>query len=160
MKSRRRRLICRWLGVVILVAWGMSYVRSFGFILNPPGDPSGADRLMADYGRLYIQQNIGGSARTGFHVSVANPPGFLDKLPYMGRLETPLRGEPWRVTVPPALTVIVGSCLIGCSFHMPRYKRRPKWFPAGCCQKCGYDITGIDDRCPECGHTIGEPVNR
>lgn len=29
-------------------------------------------------------------------------------------------------------------------------KTHPRQFPAGCCQKCGYDLRGLT-RCPECG---------
>ncbi|MCA9281287.1 MAG: hypothetical protein H6812_02030 [Phycisphaeraceae bacterium] len=158
-KRRRTRLILRRAGIVILTMWGLSYWRAYGFIWNPPGNTSGADRLMADYGRLYILQNIGGPGGTGFHVAAPNKPGFLDQLPFAGRLETPMQGQPWRITVPPVVCVLTGLVLLGCSFHTPRYKRMPKWFPAGCCQSCGYDLTGIEDRCPECGHIKGEPVS-
>lgn len=31
----------------------------------------------------------------------------------------------------------------------------PRRYPAGCCQKCGYDLTGNESgRCPECAHPL------
>jgi len=158
-KRKRTRLALRWTGIVILAMWGVSYWRAYGFIWNPPGNTSGADRLMADYGRLYILQNIGGPGRTGFHVARAYKPAFPNELAFAGQIDTPMQGMPWRIVVPPIVFLLGGTFLIGCSFHMPRLKRMPKWYPSGCCQKCGYDLTGVDNQCPECGHFIGAPVD-
>ena len=42
-------------------------------------------------------------------------------------------------------------CLIGVFFMLPAYSRLRRQRAGHICSLCGYDLTGIDGVCPECG---------
>jgi len=56
----------------------------------------------------------------------------------------PLGGVAWGDFVPLWLP------LLGMGIPAVLLCRRAGW-PAGCCQRCGYDLRASPDRCPECG---------
>jgi hypothetical protein len=62
--------------------------------------------------------------------------------PYHGTRETVATVPHWAAVL---LTVAPGLCL---AFARSRVKRRAG---AGLCRKCGYDLRGTPERCPECG---------
>ncbi len=53
---------------------------------------------------------------------------------------------PFTIITPGLLPGAIGLSLIGISF----WRRYPK----GHCARCGYDLTGIADKCPECGAAV------
>ena len=61
-----------------------------------------------------------------------------------------------RVVFGVLIPVFFGMLLGGCVYDLIKsYRRR---FPAGHCQRCGYDLTGnVSGVCPECGSEVKQP---
>lgn len=162
MRSRRRRLICRWAGVVILVVWGLSFVRAVVVAVNHHTTTDYGGGMVAffdsvEFSRGLIVQQTGRTEYGGFSsgLSISNPTKHTSRLRVylLGeRVDGPM-GFPFRTEriIPATVPLGLSAALIGFS-----YWRR---YPKGHCPKCGYDLTGIADQCPECGHVKGEPVN-
>jgi hypothetical protein len=61
---------------------------------------------------------------------------------------------------PAAIVLMPAVPLLLATAGVYRHWSRPvgPTYPAGCCQKCGYDLTGnVSGTCPECGTEIGQP---
>ena len=157
MKRRRAKLICRWLGVVILVLWGMTFIKRVVFTWNCIiATPSGGgrvtfyDSLECSRGLIVYRsdQHAAREMRSGvsLRATATHPldakvflfglrPAFSDELRFGPRWIAP-------ATIPLGLSAM----LIGYSF----WRRYPK----GHCAKCGYDLSGITEQCPECGRMV------
>ena len=57
----------------------------------------------------------------------------------------------WSVSMPLWIPTILFGSLFCFWYALPLHRRR-KRKKLGLCQKCGYDLRGSKDRCPECGH--------
>ncbi len=62
--------------------------------------------------------------------------------------------KPFRFILP--LWMVTGSfAAMACYLYFLPLQRRRKRKKLGLCLKCGYDLRGSKDRCPECGEAIG-----
>ena len=155
MRSHRRRLICQWLGVVILVLWGMSFVRglSIGWNLDPASQSSRQwwdDRgsIMTMNGLVHITLEL--PRRDGLQVKLLRPKWHrilhTTRHYLVGRYSNSRLSNKRSLIIPTTIPLGLSAGLIGISF----WRRNPK----GHCPKCGYDLTGITDKCPECGRMV------
>lgn len=154
MRSRRRRLICRWFGVVILGLWTSSFLGHVGIAWNPKTilGLRAVEFLEVSKGLLIFYRNLVVPWKPGLRVS-GPPPVTLPISDYLiGRHEynpTLFGGSTtveWFVIIPATIPLGSSAALIGFSFWL----RHPK----GHCPKCGYDLKGIADQCPECGRMV------
>ncbi len=58
-----------------------------------------------------------------------------------------------------ALLATLGVCGAA-TYYSLRQSRREARINAGLCPMCGYDLRASNDRCPECGESIPEPILR
>jgi len=58
-----------------------------------------------------------------------------------------------------ALLVTLGVCGTATYFSL-RQSQREARISAGFCPMCGYDLRASNDKCPECGEAIPEPILR
>lgn len=154
-RRRRTRLICRWAGVVILVVWGTSFFLglSVGWNTVPANQftfTSGWRLSHADLSRglLHVQLNIR-TIRAG-ETKILTGDSLGRWHPWrtyiFGDQKDPTMWAGKAFTVPATVPLGLSAALIGVSFR----RRHPK----GHCPKCGYDLTGIADKCPECGRAV------
>ncbi len=94
---------------------------------------------------------VGLTLSSGFTMRAA------DGLLHIGR-ERPLGGgSGWRMTLAiwpaPLVFALAMTLIIGRPLHRRRKRKK-----LGLCVKCGYDLRGSEDRCPECGTEFEHPV--
>lgn len=160
MRSRRRiRLICRWAGVVILVVWGSTFVRRLVIawdctVLGGTGSTR-SDVIEFDSGLIVFHDDryIYGPVRWSCGIHLADPfDQTADAMVYMlGRYER----RAGSTIFTPRVLIIPATIPIALSAFLVWYGFRRLYSP-GCCQNCGYDLTGIADKCPECGRAVKE----
>jgi hypothetical protein len=59
--------------------------------------------------------------------------------------------EVWFTTPYWFITGMAGSLGIACATPLYRRRRKARRLHSGLCPRCGYDLRGSKDRCPECG---------
>ena len=92
-------------------------------------------------------------------VSIGGPPAMVVSTHLAEFVSKPLLGSAPPSSLVPGpvqgrVMLAVGGVMlvIAVVTHLIAQGRFPKRFPAGCCQSCGYDLTGnVSGRCPECG---------
>ena len=61
-----------------------------------------------------------------------------------------------------SVAVLVHALLVTSVMRAPRLlwksARAKRWATDGRCVRCGYDLSGVADECPECGTPRTEPV--
>jgi hypothetical protein len=68
-----------------------------------------------------------------------------------GRLSWPHAPAAWALFVPLYVPLLATAAI---ALHYRRLTRPPR---PGCCEDCGYDLTGnLSGRCPECGEPTGD----
>ncbi len=61
------------------------------------------------------------------------------------------QGRPLAIIAGPCVLESLALALLGIAVAITGWiKTHPREFPAGCCQKCGYELKDLP-RCPECG---------
>lgn len=153
MRRRRTRLIYRWAGVAILVVWASTFVRRVGYAWNciaathsGGGPVNFIDTVEFAQGLIVYNPDlhVGGVHPCGFSFAPPNSYSSSLKVYLLGKMPPShglTFGPKW--IIPATVPLGLSAALIGLS-----YWRRP---PKGHCAKCGYDLTGIADKCPECG---------
>ncbi len=155
-RRRRIKLICRWAGVVTLVLWGMSFWRSLVFVWDTRPDPSlhlprwpQVKRVGAWKGILFFDDGCRTNREPGFHTSGYSDDNFRPALRtfLIGEIRPATQTESlFVIAIPATVPLTLSAALIGFSF----WRRYPK----GHCARCGYDLKGIADQCPECGRMV------
>ncbi len=87
------------------------------------------------------------------------PPSFVPAgagwLPDLHRFSLgPHYGSGYILFLPLRTAVVVFALMLSWSWYVPLH-RRHKRKKLGLCLKCGYDLRGSEDRCPECGEEFG-----
>ncbi|MCC7387317.1 MAG: hypothetical protein IT431_00970 [Phycisphaerales bacterium] len=118
-----------------LAAWGASYSRS-GWVTAP-----GGYGVLLDDGAVYLSPGRTLVAWRDLGAGVQRGPS--------SRVFS--RND---VVVPLWLTFMLAAVALWAAWRFG-FERRQRAL-AGCCVGCGYDLTGIDGVCPECGQ--GRPV--
>ncbi|MCA9281288.1 MAG: hypothetical protein KDA30_04550 [Phycisphaerales bacterium] len=158
-RRRRIKLICRWAGIVILVLWGMTLVRRLVIawectIWGGSGSMT-ADVVEFDSGLIVYHDNWDINVFDGWSCGVTVDDPYQQTSSASAYLLGQYDAQPGpatpykRMLIIPAIAPLgLSAVLIGFSFWL-RY-------PKGHCRKCGYDLSGITDQCPECGRAVKE----
>jgi len=138
------------LGVVILVLVALTYVRRVTVVWDSrPGAWATVDYVEINSGILVVVKNWMLTWQKGVYFGTSSyrisPRRLLIGEYWAGSIGV---GRSWYVVIPATLPVGLSAALIGLSF----WRRHPK----GHCPKCGYDLSGITDQCPECGRAVKE----
>lgn len=155
MKRRRTMLICRWLGAVLLVMWGMTFVvglstgwnsgtaNQFTFTPNLR-----LNRVDIARGLIHVQLGIKTirAADTRLLSGGSLGPWHSGRTYIFGDQQDATIWAGKAFTIPATVPICSSAALIGFSL----LRRHPK----GHCPKCGYDLNGIADQCPECGRMV------
>jgi len=91
------------------------------------------------------------------------PPSLMDHLYVIAELEQGFGGKKmgwveWRVVVWIPYWAVVLLTALPPLWALHLMARREKWRQAGKCLKCGYDLRGSGERCPECGEAKGTKI--
>ncbi len=143
-----------WLGKGCI---GRSRVRQFTFrslTLTTSGARVTSFRAAEGKAQISASDWIGLPTRIGFSASGRNAPAI--QWEYAGfkglatRWTPALSFKPFEFIMPLWMPVVVFAAIAWWGYFIPIARRRKRRV-LGLCVRCGYDLRGSKDRCPECG---------
>jgi len=160
--------------VVVVALWVLSYCRADGLLVwgrvQPPSTANGTGRaagvsLLNYRGSLWFwsHRSLSIAGERGHLLLNTTLPRNFDRLDlelavdamssdllfHMAGFAAAQRGGRWAIRLPyyagAAITAVLPA------LYVRRQARRRRLTSTGRCRRCGYDLRGTPDRCPECG---------